>query len=821
MDKLLLLGRIKVTFFVAALSCAMQASPLWAQDSAREIEEVVVTARAKKDESVRDIPVAITAFTEEDLKNYGHTTLDDIAASSSSVDINRINSGSGVQISIRGVSSSPNTIGIESSSAVMIDGVYFPQARVVNEGLFDSSQIAILKGPQALYFGKNATSGAIVVTTNDPGEEFEVNTRVAHEFEYGQTTAELILSGPISENWGARLALETVSMDNGWVDNTAQATTYQTTDATTGNSNVHTLQAPSSPDMPAEERDAFRLTLKGDLNDRTTLTLKASGSKSDTQSMNEVYDCQTLNGNPHVNFGVDPDGDAAPIPASSAAECNIDGKRAYNRVPDRLVEVTPLVGMFGGDVGETYESSIFTANLDMEFDNFIFRGIANYHEQEVNWVIDCYYAGNAGCFAGEHNDFENTSFEGKLISTNDGAFNWALGAYVQRYKRFFRQEVIFAGAEESAAIDMYKYMAYDKRSETDGDSWSVYGEFIYDISDSWQLTAGGRWIEEEKDSYFIQPYVNPNWTGLFVPNRMLAKVQEYDDFVPEVTLRYQPSEDLTYYVSYREGWKSGGFDNGAIDSTLNADPLGDITYEPETVKGFEVGLKALLLDGSLEVNIEAYAYEYDDLQLNFFNNSTFAYVTLNAKSTDSEGFEIQMKYFPESISGMRLIGSFGYNDTVYTEFLGPCYGGQTNAQGCNFNLDKAIKSQQLGGTSKGLAPKNSANFGVDYTADISNGLQLVTAVNLLYRGSYGLNDYIPTARQKSYTNVDASVRLRSDSGWSVAMVGKNLGDEYIQTFAQDGPSTGGNTGTAKGFVGDRYAYMKPGRTLSLELAYEF
>ena len=139
----------------------------------RYIEEIVVTARAQEDQSVRDIPVAITAFSEDAMDALGIESLDDIANTSASLEINRINSGSGVQIAVRGIASSPGSLGIEQSVAVMIDGVYFPQGRVINEGLFDTGQVAILKGPQSLYFGKNATAGAIVISTNDPGDEFE------------------------------------------------------------------------------------------------------------------------------------------------------------------------------------------------------------------------------------------------------------------------------------------------------------------------------------------------------------------------------------------------------------------------------------------------------------------------------------------------------------------------------------------------------------------------------------------------------------------------------------------------------------------------
>ena len=162
-----------------------------------------------------------------------------------------------------------------------------------------------------------------------------------------------------------------------------------------------------------------------------------------------------------------------------------------------------------------------------------------------------------------------------------------------------------------------------------------------------QLTAGGRYIDEFKDSYFIQPYVNPVFSFLFIEGRTLAADQSFDDFVPEVTFRYQPSETLTYFLAYKEGWKSGGFDNGSIDSTLNSDPIADITYQPEKVSGIEAGVKALLNEGSLEVNFDIYDYTYDDLQLNYFNAATFWLIELlMQKSLSQVGLEIQVAYLP-------------------------------------------------------------------------------------------------------------------------------------------------------------------------------
>ena len=799
---------------------AFFALTIYAQDSevsslSSSIEEIVVTARATE-ESIRDIPVAITAYSEEEMENLNINSLDDIAASSASLEINRINSGSGVQIAIRGIASSPGSLGIEQSVAVMIDGVYFPQGRVINEGLFDTNQVAILKGPQALYFGKNATAGAVSIVTNDPGDEFEISGSVSHEFEYESDTYEFVISGPISDNWGARLALYESEMDKGWFKNTATATTYTTVDAANGFApTAHENPEPTTKYFPASEESYQRLTLKGDLGERSSLKLKASfaDKKMASVTMAELFDCY-LGDIPQINTG----GVANPLP--TGGECNKDRATGFNNIPTVPAAAYEITGQFGGELGETYESKIYTADFTHDFDTAQLRAILNSHEQNVAWVIDCDYNSNTSCFAGEINDFENLSLEVKLVSTGGGSLNWALGGYWQETERYFAQEVIFAGAENSAADPTNRYVAYDKISETDGETFSVYGELRWDINDTMQLTAGGRYIDESKDSYFIQPYVNPVFGFLFIEGRTLAADQSFDDFVPEVTFRYQPSETLTYFLAYKEGWKSGGFDNGSIDSTLNSDPIADITYQPEKVSGFEAGVKALLNDGSLEVNFDIYDYTYDDLQLNYFNAATFAYRTLNAEESESRGLELQVAYLPPLIDGLRLTAAYGYNDSNYVKFVGPCAGGQKPSDGCNVP-DGGLTLQNLNGSKKALAPENRFNLGINYNSMLRSGLELGFNMNVKASDDYRLSDTIPDIKQPRYNTVDAGISLSSPTaGWKLALIGRNLGDEYIQTSGSDAPSTGGGAGTEAGFAGDRYAYIKPGRTIALKLSYQ-
>ena len=451
------------TKLFASLTLIFTFNSAFAQESApaisNDIEEIVVTARAGE-ASIRDIPVAITAYSEEEMENLNINSLDDLAATSASLEINRINSGSGVQIAIRGIASSPGSIGIEQSVAVMIDNVYFPQGRVINEGLFDTQQVAILKGPQALYFGKNATAGAVSIVTNDPTDEFEVSLSLGHEFEYKTDTYEFVISGPISDKWGARLALYESNMDEGWIQNVAGDSTYTTNDAANGfASTVHQNPAPTQKYYPATEESFARLTLKGELTERTTLTLKASMAETFVASATvaELFSCY-LGDTPQINTG----GVANPNPLGG--DCNKDRRTGLNNIPPAFANDYDTAGVFGGALGDQYESKIYTAKLEHDFDSSQLTAIFNMHEQDVAWVIDADYNAATNVFAGEMNEFENTSMELKWVSTDAGSLNWALGAYWQETERYFIQEVMFAGAENSAADPSNRYVAYDKLS---------------------------------------------------------------------------------------------------------------------------------------------------------------------------------------------------------------------------------------------------------------------------------------------------------------------------------------------------------------------
>ena len=186
-----------------------------------QLEEVLVTARRTL-ENAQDVPMTLTALSTERLTNADVTSLEKLSTLLPDMILTRGNSGSGMVISLRGIGPNFSSIGIEQSVAVVIDDAYYAQGRVIDEALVDLGSVEVLKGPQALFFGKNSTAGVISITTADPGPRFESRIRAGYEFASQKPNGELVVSGPITDSLGLRLAVYGQDMRHGYVRNDAQ-----------------------------------------------------------------------------------------------------------------------------------------------------------------------------------------------------------------------------------------------------------------------------------------------------------------------------------------------------------------------------------------------------------------------------------------------------------------------------------------------------------------------------------------------------------------------------------------------------------------------
>ncbi|RYD60864.1 MAG: ligand-gated channel, partial [Sphingomonadales bacterium] len=245
------------------------------------LEDIVVTAR-KRVESAQNVPVSVTAFTPQQIQQTDLTSLEKISAVTPSFTIARSTTGSGAQISLRGIGSDARSIGLEQSVAVIVDGVYYGQGRVINEGFFDLAGLEILKGPQALFFGKNATAGVVSITTAGPTKDPEYLARIGYETNAHRPYGELVASGPLTDTLGIRVALRASKMFAGYVENRAPAITYNTRDAATGVVTSHVAPPTTRNNLPGEREYLGRVSLKWEPTDKLTVSLKASGDRNHT-----------------------------------------------------------------------------------------------------------------------------------------------------------------------------------------------------------------------------------------------------------------------------------------------------------------------------------------------------------------------------------------------------------------------------------------------------------------------------------------------------------------------------------------------------------
>src|SRR5690554_1482933 len=202
------------------------------------LTQIVVTAR-RREESVQSIPVSVQAISAAEIQQRDLTSLEKIAASTPNFTIARASNGAGAQLTMRGIGSSATSIGIEQSVAIVVDSVYYGQGRVINEGFFDLERVEVLKGPQSLFYGKNATAGVISLTTANPGPDPEFIGRVGYEFAGEKAYAEAIISQPLTDTLGLRVAIRGSRMWGGYFTNIQENNPYPTFDVATGVTTAH------------------------------------------------------------------------------------------------------------------------------------------------------------------------------------------------------------------------------------------------------------------------------------------------------------------------------------------------------------------------------------------------------------------------------------------------------------------------------------------------------------------------------------------------------------------------------------------------------
>lgn len=773
------------------------------------LEEIIITAR-KREESLQDAPIQVSALSRERIEQFDATSLEKIAGLSPQLFVARTSNGSGAQITMRGIGSSATSIGLEQSVAVVLDGIYFGQGRVLNEGMFDLAQVEILKGPQALFFGKNATAGVISLTTAKPTDELEVTARGYYEFEAQELRGEAVLSGPLTDTIGGRLAIRYSKMFGGLFNNTSAAQSWNTFDVATLTPGVDTAPA-GTDDTPGSEDFLARATLSFDPTDDFSATFSAAytSSEFENSSFNAViYNC--------------PGG----VSQTNGTPCRDHFKISQNRFP--LAPRSLPYAKSDGSLYNDYESYSLTANVEYTLGAFTLTSVTNWQNNDNAWACHCDGQSQPGAvYATEISTWRSVSEEFRVLSNFDGRVDFMAGFLFQDTDRDFSQWFGFLGLLNSAAPDpKYRAVSVSKNGFTEGQTISPFAQLLVDVTDDIEFSAGVRYTHETKDSLFIHPYLNPGVAALWQQGIPVAGDQKFNDWSPEATLTWHVNEDLTVYGAYKTAYKSGGFSISGLYSAGGS--AQDFLFSPETVEGGEIGAKSTLLDGQLRLNTTAYWYTFNDLQVDFFNSPSFAFITLNAGKARTRGFEVETEYAPAAFAGLTFRGSAAFNDAKYLNFIAPCWAGQTLAQGCSLATPvpetmtpgnpTGTAGQDISGRRTTVAPEWSFSYGFGYEGEIA-GFSWGAALDGLYSGDYLASTIAnPHSARDSYATLNLSTHIATGDGrWDLALIARNLTNQLIVSGGGDAPSTpvGGNA------FADQIGLTSSPRTIALQATFKY
>ena len=790
------------------------------------IEEIIVTARQQA-ETLQDVPVTIAALTEEDLDRYNITSLVDAAKMVPNMVIAPGGSGNGASLRLRGIGSSSISAAFDHSVAINVDGVVVNRGRFIHNSYMDMGQLEILKGPQSLYFGKSATAGVVSITTNDPGDEFEFQIMGGLDTELDGRYGELIISGPLSDTFGARLAV-------GFTDNDELVKNYSA-------GRDPQVATNGTREWFGDESLNTRLTLMWQPTDTFTAKFKYSYSEYENNGGGTMWAEDICPEGAHQPTGV-PSGASAFATFQGVDDCKINGNTSKIGLNPGLRAGLPQ-GYDDGQSGLEQETDFASLTMDWDFhESMSLRAVTGYVDLS-HWELDDYSYG-AGVFGGLHNnEFEslsqellfNTHFEDSPINVQIGLYWQEIEQQFDAYQYAFNLGVmpnIFgafygdfvdgiaaaSGAPIVAPVDLTTGIVgpdpftgnmydYNKDHYLDTDVMSAFVAFYWDINDRTELTFGARYTDEEKDGYILIPYVHTaaNLFGFGGPPRIDGLSFDDENVSPEIAINYYINDDVSVFASYKEGFKSGGLDNSALPTAalnpaVNGGDFSFLEYESEEADGFEVGMKANLMDGSLRLNATIFTYEYSDLQVQLFDSSIIQFSTFNASALETRGFETDFIYYTD-IDGLVLRGALAWTDTTYTdEFI-------------------TATGEDLDGQDGSGSADVSGYIGFTLDRAFTDGWRYSLSADARYTDDYALTASLNPFKQDSFWIIDAAMSVYSESGrHEFSLIARNVRDEIyaIGAGAIPGRIPANNVGANSL---DQAATTQLGRTLSLQYRY--
>ena len=816
-----------------------------------DIEEIVVYTR-KREEAILDVPVSVTAFTEETINNVAPSTLRDLDGLSPNVFIGMNTAGpSASAIYIRGQGYGD----IEKTQAppvgVVVDNVFLGSSTAQLVDTFDVEQIEINRGPQTILYGKNTTGGTIVIRRRKP--EFESTNgrvRVSYgDYEGGEGDGGAWNAQGVANLGGETLALRvgyTLKDSDGYVRNLV-------TDESVGAVDYQGIVAKLRW-KPTENFEALLgydwIRDRGDIppqdplfdgaqpwTNRADRGTTPGGVGLGAQPEGQFYDADI------VSLDMTWDTDIGIFQSVTTSVTSADfvrqdfdgttcGDGTYGGCYLGTAAASDTSGALpgGGFADGSYPFAQLHTNRDQEYDTF---------SQELRWsnsTLDNRLHLTAGAFWWEHeialeqHTEQITHLPPALVVASNDPASLAPNRIAQTLMTtcgdlnlpfptpaggMHPNTQLIAPFLPDAPGELCRVPAVPSTqlAGEEGESWSLFASASLDITPEWNTTFGVRHIDEEKD-FYTEIFPTGGMAVDGDPTTGFTRVNpngEWSDTVFEISTDYHINNNMMVYASFSQGFRSGGFSIRGVQPE-------HLPYDPENVDQLEFGFKGSLLEDTLQVSL---AYFLTDTEGRQFNSvvvrppglipGTETFI-LNHTETETSGFEAELSWAP--VEALRIYGTFGYQDgevensIQLEEFLsapgtsmagsllrdGQCYAaGTTDFTDPANEVANMLCYRDFAGNKLTRQPEFSYAIGATFTQDIGAGT-LSADLRFKHQDDFIIAIGSPNVIEEAYSLFDATIAYAweaNETEWRAALVGKNLGNE---TYRQQTLPAGGFQG---------------------------
>jgi iron complex outermembrane recepter protein len=716
---------------VLVMSCPVAALAAPAEQAA--LEEIIVTA-TKRAESMQDVPIAVTAFSSADLEKIGAAGIQDIASRTPGL---KWGNRSDLKLNptvLRGVSSQTGgSAGAEDAVGYYLDEVYLGSGVSANLDLYDLERVEVLRGPQGTLFGRNSIGGAISMTSRKPPDEF-AGSATLDVGNYDLVRALISVGGPMGASGLSGQIAAVYSDRSGYTHNEFNG---------------------------KDGDDSSSYGLRGQLRwQGESADFNLSAEYRDVEQHSKFY--ETLRYNPEALLV-----QVMPLFEAPINEDSFDRKVASN-----------------GTGLETLQAESVALHGVINFDAVDFTTITSYRHHEYYNIGDTDMTTIDWIFDGDPEEVSRFSQEFRVASAGTEEFSWLAGVY---YLHQHTDNLSFVTvASDLTALLEIPVPSIDSGSSAkmDLDSYAAYASGNWRPNSAWEFSLGLRYTSEDKAIDYSQDDPLDLLGGTFD----VQADDSWSEFTPSLAARWHLSDDVMAYGTIGKGFKSGGFNDALGEGT-------GISFGPETLINYELGIKSTSGDRRLQANAAIYYMTWNDIQIRQDNPETPAVydpITTNAGKAHSQGIEVEVQWLATDKLSFELAGTI----------LEAEYDGGTDASG--------EPLADLPGS-----PDSMLNFAAEYRWPITDMGDLSLRGEVLYQGDI---EYSPTADPVAHVDAATLFNARlawtsSDNRWTAALWGRNLSDEEVVERVFDLYSNP--------FVGQTFVVLNAPRTYGLELRYGF